>query len=1447
MPRVNKVRLSNIRLDDKNKIITDKTFHLYGGSSLFLLENGGGKSSIIQFIHQLILPNHQMGERSMKEMVPVGQTIHIAAEWVHDDEQRFPFVTGFCFENTGKKTADSKDEYQYFNYIIEYEFEGAYRIEDLPFIIDRKVANYNVLREKLKKSKGVNLPPTNTRYQEELESYNILSTEWKNISLVNSSEGGVTDFFGKVNTTQRLLEKLIIPSVLESLYPDEKERYSFKESFREYKDSLMELPKMRKNLQDYGVINNNAGGIIQVCKDYNALKQSLIESQTLLSRLYFTLLESSQANALELEGIVSELIRLADTKEELDWKIRSYDVFLLEKKYKEAKEKAALDEETFIKTVANLESEKRREKEQLAARSYQDYQTNQTKLAKKTSELEAARLEGGERQKELGNIRNTLSRQFYYLYQQNQKAERDLKEEQYRIKREREKVQDILTETNQEMEKLGKRQVVLQHQVETYDKDLIGLKQGLIEDWKEDEQTTHHHLKEKLSAVVKEEEFYKAQAEQCRNRINDLDQLLEQCNTKEKLTRKDLDEAEAAYDKFSERERLLIDSTYKYVTVRVGNSLFEDRDLIAIRLDRLKSQYDDEATQLSIQMDEIGQIRAIIENKGYHIHQELERVKDYLVQRDIEVLLGVEWITKSTMDDTSKKELLKKNPLLPFSILVEDVQLTKVKTTLGHYKEELTIPVILINKSQMEMEPEKDATFQLSESAHIFHHFNTRLKAEDWESYLVELEQKWDDLDLKRKEIKGKLQELQLFEHTLKDFWKEYTPHSRKDLLGRVTELRDTLRKIGEEKTEYNKEKEAQSTSYSEAESQRNEKEQLRIKLTGETIRLSDFIKRYQSIPAARKELEQLTKQLEELGGIKNALNQTSQEWESAGGAVQEKITQLQKSFILLKRDLEDYEIAEAEETTPATEVEYKDTLERYKAFREQYSSESRQLEILESTQNHYSELVKRAKEDIQKNGFTVESMERLMLEYDPYLLEQIEYNISELDDQLEKDRSLKEGSGKDLAIAETEYRTRAELLGEKGIYPYGTDAKAEKELYESELAVAESNEGRSMARQSALLKEQSGNRTAIEDLETTKDMLIASASQNLLEEEHWNREKPIQDVRTIRDDMGVHKSGMELKRTELLKKIDELKEDVRETNNTQLLQLTFDLSKILDSSIEDYQEIIRTFENLMNYVQELEAGIELQKAELDQRSGELVEQMYDRAVTVYKNIMEIAKSSQIEEKGEITSLFQISWHKKSIEDAKMEIDRFIQRLLEDFVAMNERNAPVKEMDELFEKRVNMVDILNCYAETSRCIIKTLKHRNELLNKNDYYTWDEVCKWSGGEKHATQISLFIALINHLRKKRYAKENAWKFIILDNPFGKASADFVVKPMVSLANKTNTQLFCFTGIKEKAIQREFETVISNQYVEQRGRLLLSTEEKHKDPSMAELDTIFFVKSY
>jgi hypothetical protein len=63
------------------------------------------------------------------------------------------------------------------------------------------------------------------------------------------------------------------------------------------------------------------------------------------------------------------------------------------------------------------------------------------------------------------------------------------------------------------------------------------------------------------------------------------------------------------------------------------------------------------------------------------------------------------------------------------------------------------------------------------------------------------------------------------------------------------------------------------------------------------------------------------------------------------------------------------------------------------------------------------------------------------------------------------------------------------------------------------------------------------------------------------------------------------------------------------------------------------------------------------------------------------------------------------------------------------------------------------------------------------------------------------------------------------------------------MIELAKKTKTQLFCLTGIEDKRIQMEFDTVISNRYIEQRGKLFLYSESETKETG--EIESIFYSK--
>ena len=83
MPKVNRIRVCNIKLDKGDKVFGDKIYNLYGNNSIFILENGGGKTSLIQMVLQVVLPNYASSEkRSLKNTVLKDNTVHIAVEWI---------------------------------------------------------------------------------------------------------------------------------------------------------------------------------------------------------------------------------------------------------------------------------------------------------------------------------------------------------------------------------------------------------------------------------------------------------------------------------------------------------------------------------------------------------------------------------------------------------------------------------------------------------------------------------------------------------------------------------------------------------------------------------------------------------------------------------------------------------------------------------------------------------------------------------------------------------------------------------------------------------------------------------------------------------------------------------------------------------------------------------------------------------------------------------------------------------------------------------------------------------------------------------------------------------------------------------------------------------------------------------------------------------------------
>ena len=46
--------------------------------------------------------------------------------------------------------------------------------------------------------------------------------------------------------------------------------------------------------------------------------------------------------------------------------------------------------------------------------------------------------------------------------------------------------------------------------------------------------------------------------------------------------------------------------------------------------------------------------------------------------------------------------------------------------------------------------------------------------------------------------------------------------------------------------------------------------------------------------------------------------------------------------------------------------------------------------------------------------------------------------------------------------------------------------------------------------------------------------------------------------------------------------------------------------------------------------------------------------------------------------------------------------------------------------------------------------------------------------------------------------------------MDNPFAQANAEHLLKPLMNLAEKTNTQLICLTGLGGESIYNRFDNI-------------------------------------
>lgn len=246
------------------------------------------------------------------------------------------------------------------------------------------------------------------------------------------------------------------------------------------------------------------------------------------------------------------------------------------------------------------------------------------------------------------------------------------------------------------------------------------------------------------------------------------------------------------------------------------------------------------------------------------------------------------------------------------------------------------------------------------------------------------------------------------------------------------------------------------------------------------------------------------------------------------------------------------------------------------------------------------------------------------------------------------------------------------------------------------------------------------------------------------------------------------------------------------------MLELTEDAGQVLQQlhiTLQSYQDLMR----------KLEVDISV----VEKEKEKIVELMEEYVKDVHLNLGKIDDNSTIIIRERPLKMLKIQlpdWEEnENLYHLKLQdmIDGITSRGIEIF----EQNGNAQEY---FGTRLNTKTMYDTVIGISNVQIKLYK----IEEQREYpITWADVAKNSGGEGFLSAFVILSSLLYYMRRDDtdlFADRNEGKVLVMDNPFAQTNAAHLLKPLMDMAGKANTQLICLTGLGGESIYNRFDNI-------------------------------------
>lgn len=1421
MSKLNAVRLININYNHNAIRISDEVMHFNGASTLVSLQNGGGKSVLVQMLIAPFVQKRYRNtkDRSFESYFTTPQPSFILVEWMLENRAGF-LLTGMMVR---RNQSDDGEKLEIVNIVSEYKESCSRDLHNLP-VVEKDKRNISLksfhqckmMFETFKKETpryfsyyDMNNSVQAKQYFTKLEEYGIDYKEWQTIvKKINEEESGLSKLFIECRNEKELVEKWFLEAVESKLNKSQNRMDEFRNITEKYISIYYqntEKIKRREILNQFALYAEKLEVQSDVYLDYflqsKDAKKKLSAYFQELDRLIAVTKEELEEETHSLEYFAEELRLLNHQMYSLEYYGEEDYINLLNEKIAEIE--AALD--TLEK---NREEWDRKSHLLQCAQKQERVDSDNNDLSLVEQRLEICKKEGQELEPERDYLGYRL--QVYYFDLLNEialniiKLADELNEARVKLIRNKDNINKLEQQRLQDSILKGKLEARLEDYAKqevrynkkwnaNLERNLVGWYDPGLELVQEELEGRYdvcaNDIKQKINVLTN----MRTEQEKLEKRLEAL--KLEQKDKEYQLSgskaiKEGYDKELSARLAFMQYLELPADRVYDKVRIE------QYAKAKLSELEALITQNIQEQQELKIELERLQT------GKTLKLPEELQHMLESL---DIKIVYGMEWLKRNGQSEEYNLGLVKQFPFLPFALIMTQKELNRLQKTDDKIFTSSPIPIVIRESLELNAGLNSD-DFPYIGNTHFYVYFNKNLLNE------TRLKQILDDLasslDRKYKELNRRKDEHRTYSLRNEEIFKQKVTEAGYNAV--VSEIDNLETVIATLKQEYVSCKEkliSHKKQILKMEANITTLEKSLVLLKAQIEELSELQKSYADYLSSNQELVECKERLaksdskkQRLAREQENLDKNIHRLELDGKELEHKELELKQAAVHYSH----YKQVDAPDSLDVSLLADVDKIKaRYLAITDRVSQE---LKALEAEKKRSGERLLKSKIELDRYAkkYALQPEDWTNIVYSVAAEEEIDGELNLLAKRKREQEQIQNEALRNRALSK---QNMSQILKNMQKECMATAPLAKEEILEQDFE----------ASRSRILREQDKCCQKCKSLEECRQILEQNATAVAEygkdgrltwkgEENFCNfKKEELRDYTTAlkrnylaaSDSSGKARNKLE----QILNKYVRIP-DFQNDNCKHSLEM---LLEVTDYPERFKQQLTTILSANTNLISKLAADIAIVEQEKEHIVGALQDYIHE----VHNQLGKIDKNSTITVRGKSVKMLKLGLPAWDSNEALYHVH--VGDLLEDItqksIVLLTKNEAIHE---LIGKRLTTKELYNAVIGISNIQVQLFKIEAQ---RELQISWPEVAKNSGGEGFLSAFVILSSLLYYMRRDDtdiFADHNEGKVLIMDNPFAQTNAAHLLKPLMDVAKKNNTQLICLTGLSGDSIYNRFENI-------------------------------------